>query len=121
MNESAIYEPCAPATPAGVTASQQGRRLNLWLWILLCVTNLVDVLATRRAFDLGIGELNPIVETFFVTYGIGSVAIFKALFLGMLWFTLPWIRSWTRALLGLACAAYFALTLMHIWYLSPLL
>jgi hypothetical protein len=111
----------ALASAASVRTSEQGWRLNLLLWMLLSLTNFVDVLGTARAFDMGIGELNPIVEMAHAAWGMIGVAAPKALFLAMLLFLLPWIRSWTRALFGFATCIYLALTGFHIWYLSPLL
>jgi hypothetical protein len=97
------------------------RHLNRYLWLLLVVTNVVDVLASRRAFEFGIEELNPIVDSVLSAYGIWGIALFKALWLGVLLVLLPHIRGWTRMLLAFACLAYFALTVLHIWNLSPLL
>lgn len=121
MNESLLCEARAGAgfIPARVPAAD--RRLNLYLWLLLVVTNLVDVLGTQRAFALGIGELNPLIAAIYAEHGIVAVALFKSVFLGILGMTLPWIRGFNRALLAGACCAYLALTAAHIWYLSPLL
>lgn len=120
MNETIAYQSCTPSVAAPIRVSSQGRRLNFYLWLLLAVTNLVDVLATRRAFNIGIDELNPIVALVYAQYGIGAVAAIKVPFLVMLCFLLPYIRGWTRTMLVLACSAYLALTFAHIWYLSPL-
>lgn len=111
------------AARAGTTlrATERGWRLNLLLWMLLALSNFVDVLGTARAFEMGIGELNPIVEVVHATWGMIGVVIPKVVFLTMLFFLLPWIRAWTRLLFGFAAAVYLALTVVHIWYLSPLL
>lgn len=116
-----VYEADSPAESAPIPASEQGRRLNLLLWALLVLTNLADVLGTARAFEIGIGELNPIVDMFHAEYGMAGIATPKVFFLTLLYFLLPWVRTWTRALFALACSAYLALTVAHIWYLSPLL
>lgn len=121
MNETLAYESCAPATRGPIAVSPPQRRLNLYLWLLLTATNVVDVLATARAFEIGIGELNPIVAMLYTQFGIGSVVVFKAVFLGLLCFMIPYIRTWTRALLMLACCIYCVLTAAHVWYLMPLL
>ncbi len=102
-------------------ASRQDRRLNWYLWALLVVTNLVDVLATRRAFDLAIPELNPTVEMLISGYGIAGVAAFKALWLLILLVLIPYIRGWTQNLLKLACGTYLVLTVWHISHLPRLL
>ena len=111
------------AAPAGTTlrATERGWRLNLLLWMLLALSNFVDVLGTARAFEMGIGELNPIVEVIHAAWGMIGVVIPKVVFLTMLFFLLPWIRAWTRLLFGFTAAVYLALTVVHIWYLSPLL
>lgn len=102
-------------------ASAQGLRLNRLLWLLLAITNLVDVIGTARAFELGIGELNPIVAMFHNTFGLAGIAAPKLLFLTALLVLLPWIRSWTRIMFAFACSVYLALTVIHIWFLSPLI
>ena len=121
MNETLACESRATSVLAPASVRPADRRLNLYLWLLLVVTNLVDVLGTQRAFALGISELNPIIASIYAAYGIVAIVIFKGVFLGILGLTLPWIRGWTRALLAGACCAYLALTVAHIWYLSPLL
>ncbi len=108
-------------TSSPIPASEQGRRLNLLLWALLALTNCADVIGTARAFEIGISELNPIVDLFHADFGMAGVIAPKVLFLTMLYFLLPWVRSWTRALFALACSAYVALTMAHVWYLSPLI
>jgi hypothetical protein len=100
---------------------EQGRRTNLYLWILLAVTNLIDLLATGRAFEFGIDELNPLVNQLHAGFGMSGIGLLKATFLTLLYFLLPHVRTWTRALFVLACGIYVALTLAHIWYLAPLL
>jgi hypothetical protein len=86
----------------------------------LTVTNIVDLLGTRRAFEIGVSELNPIVELFYESFGMISVALVKAVFLTLLFFLIPYIRGWNRVLFVFACCVYLALTFAHIWYLSPL-
>ena len=102
-------------------ASPRARHLNRYLWVLLAVTNLVDLLASRRAFALGIGELNPIVDLLFSAYGIASIALFKLFWLVALLVLLPYVRGWTQALFAFACVIYLGLTMLHIAWLSPLL
>lgn len=102
-------------------ASEREEHLNRYLWLFLVVTNAVDVLASRRAFQFGIAELNPIVDLIISYFGIWGLAAFKALWIIMLMPLLPFVRGWTQAMLALACLAYFVLTIGHIWFLSPLL
>lgn len=66
-------------------------------------------------------ELNPVVDAVLVDYGVGGVTLVKAFWLVVLWFLLPHITGWKQALLALASLVYFALTLLHIWFLSPLI
>jgi hypothetical protein len=108
-------------TTAASKPATRDRHLNRYLWLLLAVTNAVDVLASRRAFEFGMAELNPFIDSLLASYGIVGVALFKAFWLGALLLLLPHIKGWTQMLLAFACAAYFALTVLHIWNLSPLL
>ena len=97
------------------------RHLNVYLWLLLAAANLVDVLASRRAFQIGMTELNPVVDAVLVDHGVWGVSVLKAFWLLLLFFLLPYIKGWTQTLLAFASLVYFALTLIHIWFLSPLL
>jgi len=121
MSEIIAYERCGTQAAAAGSATTAGRRLNFYLWWLLAVTNVVDVLGTQRAFEMGISELNPIVELFYAHFGMISVALVKALFLILLYFLVPYIRGWNRVLFIFACGVYLALTIAHIGYLSPLI
>lgn len=103
------------------TASSRERHLNRYLWALLAVTNLVDVLASRRAFGLGIGELNPFIESLLARYGLVGLGMLKLFWISVLLILLPYIRGWLHQLLMLACLVYLALTVVHIARLSPLL
>jgi len=103
-----------------MSAAVQGWRLNLSLWLLLAATNVIDVLGTGRAFAIGIGELNPMVDILHATFGMAGIVGVKLFFLTLLFFLLPWVRSWTRALLTFVCSAYIALSFAHIWYLAKL-
>lgn len=102
-------------------ASEREERLNHYLWAFLVVTNVVDVLASRRAFEFGIAEVNPFADLIIANYGIWALALFKAFWILMLLPLLPHVKGWTRVLLALACAVYGVLTIAHIWFLSPLL
>lgn len=99
----------------------QRQRTNLWLWVFLATTNLIDVLATGRAFSFGIAELNPIVDQLHLQFGMSGITLLKAGFLTLLYWLLPHIRTWTQALFALACTVYLGLTVTHLWYLVPLL
>jgi len=121
MDESIAYERSGPQAAIAAPRAAAGRRLNFYLWLLLAVTNVIDVLGTRRAFSIGIHELNPIVEFFYAQFGMIPIAFAKAVFLVLLYFLIPHIRGWNRALFVFACCVYLALTFAHVWYLSPLL
>jgi len=121
MDESIAYDRCDPQAGIATSRAGDGRRLNFYLWLLLVVTNVIDVLGTRRAFSVGIHELNPIVEFFYAQFGMISIAFAKAVFLVLLYFLIPHIRGFNRALFVFACCVYLALTFAHVWYLSPLL
>ena len=121
MSGSIAYARRRTQSMAASAVDSAERRLNFYLWCLLAVTNVVDVLGTQRAFDLGIGELNPIVELFYGMFGMASVVLLKALFLTVLFFMIPYIRGWNRVLFVFACCVYLVLTVAHVAYLSPLL
>jgi Domain of unknown function (DUF5658) len=106
--------------PPGTVAASDVH-LNLYLWALLAVTNLVDVLASRRAFDLGIAELNPLVDSVLFAYGISGIAFLKLFWLAVLLVLLAHIRGWLQAFLAVACLIYLGLTVFHIANLSPLI
>jgi len=121
MDESIAYERSGAQAAIAAPRAAAGRRLNFYLWLLLAVTNVIDVLGTRRAFSIGIHELNPIVEFFYAQFGMIPIAFAKAVFLALLYFLIPHIRGWNRALFVFACCVYLVLTFAHVWYLSPLL
>lgn len=95
--------------------------LNRYLWALLLVTNIVDVLASRRAFQFDIAEMNPLLGTVLAAFGLPGLALVKAFWLVVLLLLLSHIRGWTQVLFSAACLTYVALTAVHIWHLSPLL
>ena len=64
-------------------------RLNLYLWVFLVVTNAVDVLASRRAFELGIAESNRVVDLILANFGLLGVVLFKGFWLLILMLLLP--------------------------------
>lgn len=103
------------------SASASGVRLNALLWTLLLAANLVDVLASRQAFGIGVGELNPIVELLLLEYGMAGVIVPKLFWMTVLLLLLPYIRGWTRALFAMTCTVYLALTVVHLSQLTPLL
>lgn len=121
MRPAALYGRLAAASSATRITSPRGLRLNHHLWLLLVLTNIIDVIGTGRAFQLGIGELNPIVAAVHGGFGMPGLISLKGLFLGALLYLLPFVRSWTRILFILVCSAYLSLTFAHIWYLLPLL
>lgn len=102
-------------------AAEEPDRVNLLLWGLLAAMNLIDLLATRSAFDFGIAELNPVVAQLHTAYGMSGIALCKAALLGLLLVLLPHIRGWLRVLFAAACLIYLVLTGIHVWYLAPLL
>jgi len=102
-------------------ASDTEEHLSRYLWLLLAVTNAVDLLASKRAFELGIAELNPAAEMLISTYGVWGLALFKASWIVVLALLIPFIRGWTQVLLGLCCLVYVSVIFAHIAFLSPLL
>lgn len=113
--------PDSPSRIFPEPAAAEDRELNLYLWALLAVTNLVDVLASKRAFDVGLEELNPVAASLLAEYGLLGLALCKAFWLAVLVVSLPYIHGWVQKFLALACGAYLGLTILHIWNLSPLL
>lgn len=115
-----LYGRVDAAKAAVQPLSQRDARMNLFLWLLLVATNVIDVLGTGRAFDFGIGELNPIVAGLHAQFGMAGLISFKMFFLSLLFFLLPHVRTWTRALFVAVCSAYVALSVAHVWFLFPL-
>jgi len=102
-------------------ASAAEQHLNLYVWWLLVVTNLVDVLVSRRAFDYGVMELNPIIEILYSEYGINGVVLVKAFWIFVLFTSLPYIRGWYQMLFALASLIYLWLAVEHLSNLPRLL
>ncbi len=96
-------------------------RLNLLLWWLLTVTNAVDILASRRAYELGIEELNPLISMLLAEHGLLSIVVLKGFWLFLLLRLLPYLQGWTQALFACACLAYFALAVVHLSHSNLLL
>ncbi|MCZ6888382.1 MAG: DUF5658 family protein [Gammaproteobacteria bacterium] len=114
-----------PFTAVSTWASHQDflprSHLNIVLWCLLALTNVVDVLASRRAYEIGIGEMNPVVSMLLTQYGVLGIALFKGFWLLLLLLLLSRIAGWTQKLFVCACLIYIALAAYHISYANLLL
>ncbi len=112
-----------PFTGVSTWASHQDlprSHLNIVLWCSLALTNAVDVLASRRAYEIGIGEMNPVVSMLLTQYGVLGIALFKGFWLLLLLLLLSRITGWTQKLFACACLIYIALAVYHISYANLL-
>ena len=89
-------------------------RINLLLWLILFVANLIDLLVTYYAFSKGAVEANPAMSALCVKFGEVSLAFYKGLLLGILLFLLPYIKRYLLGLLAFSCSVYAVLVLSHI-------
>ncbi len=112
-----------PASPGSWLRDRQTQptpsllRLNYLLWILLVVTNITDVLASKHAFERGAVELNPIAHLLLEAHGIVGLALFKALWLAILLSLVRFIKGWVQWLYVFACVVYLALAIYHLHHL----
>jgi len=89
-------------------------RLNILLWLILVVTNLLDLLVTYYAFSKGAIEANPLMFLLCTNYGNMAMAFYKGLLLGMLMFLLPFIRNFLQKCLIFSCSVYVILVISHV-------
>ena len=102
-----------PEQPPPVSAL----RTNLLLWLLLVVTNVTDVLASRHALARGATELNPIVALLLDHHGMTGLVVVKGLWLILLLMLLPYIRGWVQRLYALVALAYLVLSAYHLYHI----
>ena len=117
---SGVDVPAAPGNCVRVGQAQTDSsrlRLNYFLWVLLVVANITDVLASKHAFERGAIELNPIARLLLEAHGIVGLAVFKALWLVVLLILVRFVKGWIQWLFVFACAVYFALALYHLRHL----
>jgi hypothetical protein len=87
-------------------------RLKLLLWIVLVITNAIDIWATQYSLNLGCVELNPLVKLF-CTKTITYLAIYKSLLLFVLLLLIPYIKGLTLILLKICCCIYVFVVVYH--------
>ena len=94
-----------------------GLRVNFLLWLLLLLTNITDVLASRYALARGAVELNPNVAVLLEAHGISGLVLFKGLWLVLLLLLLPYIKGWLQWLYGFVSLAYLLLSAYHLYHI----
>ncbi len=92
-------------------------RINFLLWLLLVLTNVTDVLASRYALAHGAVELNPIVAALLDAHGISGLVLFKGFWLVLLLILLPYIKGWLQWLYGFVSVAYLLLSAYHLYHI----
>lgn len=100
---------------AWLRASQQsGVQINHVLWMVLLVTNLIDLSASDHAFSRGLVELNPIMSALYLRFGNAGLALFKGFWLLALLLLIPYIRGWTQKPLAFSGLVYLGLAISHL-------
>ena len=89
-------------------------RINILLWLILVVGNLLDLLVTYYAFSQGAIEANPFMFFICTKYGNLALAFYKGLLLGVLLFLLPFIKNIFQKGLIFSCSVYILLVISHI-------
>ncbi len=89
-------------------------KINLLLWSLLSMTNLIDLIVSYSLFSRGAIEMNPAMSILCSRFGNISLAFYKGFLLGALFILLPYIKNKLQCLLLLTCSAYVMLVVSHI-------
>ncbi len=89
-------------------------KLNLILWTVLFVTNIIDIIITYYAFAKGAVEANPAMYLISKHFGDVAITFYKGFFLGVLFILLPFIKKRLQKFLIFACIVYILLTLSHL-------
>ena len=105
------------AWPGERLSSFSRLRVNYLLWLLLVITNLTDVLASKHALAHGATELNPIVALLLEAHGITGLVVFKGVWLVALLVLVPLIKGWVQWLFVLVSMAYVLLAVYHLYHL----
>lgn len=91
--------------------------LQITLWTILFLTNLIDVLGSWYAFSLGCDELNPLMNLIYESYGMNGITLYKSFWLFVTLLLLRHLKGWIMGLFALCCFMYSGLAAMHITYL----
>jgi hypothetical protein len=86
---------------------------NVAAWIVLFITNLIDLLVTYYAFTRGAVEGNPFMAMICRQFGYVGLAAYKGFFMGMLLVLIPFITRRIQWLLWVTVLSYGVLTLSH--------
>lgn len=89
-------------------------KTNLFLWLVLFVTNIIDLIATYYAFSLGAVEANPAMDAVIKNFGDIGLAFYKGLMLGGLFIFLPFINKRIQKFLVFTVFVYIVLTISHM-------
>jgi hypothetical protein len=122
--EEGFYPDLAPADGPELTAYAEPlpiTRLQMMLWSVLFLMNIIDVSSTWYAFNLGCTEANPVMAFVYGIGGINALTLFKCFWLLVLLELLPHITGWKMHLLALCCVIYSALAVYHFANLSMII
>lgn len=89
-------------------------RLQVVLWIILFLSNIIDVASSWYVFSLGCEELNPVIALVYERWGINGLTLFKSFCLFVLLVLLPHVNGWKLTLFMLCCSIYAGLAIYHI-------
>ncbi len=97
------------------------KRTRYYAWCLLLVANVVDVLASRWAFEFGAEELNPLAAMLLSWGGLAMLVWFKGVCLVILLVSIPYMTAvWIQFLFLMTCVVYVCLVAYHITYMNSL-
>jgi hypothetical protein len=89
-------------------------RINLFLWTLLLITNVIDLIVSYSLFSHGAVEMNPAMSILCSQFGNISLAFYKGFLLGALFILLPYIKNKLQYLLLSTCSVYIVLVVSHM-------
>ncbi len=94
--------------------NSEALRLNVALWSVLFITNLIDLGVTYTAFQYGAVEANPFMAFLCTKFGNIALAFYKGLSMGILLFILPFVKKGMQKLLAVVCGIYILLVVSHL-------
>jgi hypothetical protein len=89
--------------------SEKWFQWNVFLWLVLLMTNLIDIMFSYAAFAKGAVEINPTVSIIIRQFGYIGLAFQKGIPIGALLILLPYIRGKLQYLLGFSVLVYLVL------------
>ena len=88
-------------------------KVNLLLWFILLSTNVIDMVFTYYVIQGNGVEMNPFMAFLGSTFGNISMALYKGLLIGVLFFLLPYVVQYLQKLLYVSVIVYVLLVFSH--------